>query len=181
MTTRAIVCALAGHRWDWKTHRGSNDFEPYRCERCDVNEDDPKVKKAAARRVWLRTYSPVWPTITKTGVSLRIGWVYRPFTANLWIGLHWGWDRTGELPGVTASLDLWRLRVAAGLGGGWQDEDGETRGFVYLNGRVQTYGWRWIGCWLGHKPEPSSWDPLHIYCVRCDESLDQPAPTEDAG
>lgn len=167
----AIVCAVTGHRWDWRKHVGMNDESPYRCERCGVYYDDPKVKRAARRRVWLRTYSPIWPKITKTGASLRLGWAYKPFTANAWIGLHWGWDRTGELPGVNASLDLWRLRLAAGIGGGWQDEDGETRGFIYLNGRVQTYGWRYIGCWLGHKPEPSPWNPDAVYCDRCDEPM----------
>jgi hypothetical protein len=106
-------------------------------------------------------------------VSLRLGWAYKPFTANVWIGVHWGWDRdrTGELPGVNASLDLWRLRLSGGVGGGWQDEDGETRGFMYLQGRVQTYGWRYIGCWFGHKPETSRYMPNHVYCERCEEPL----------
>jgi hypothetical protein len=173
------VCAVVGHRWDWKS-RPDIDV----CRRCGITSDEPSVKIAERRRVAIRTYSPIWPKVTRTGASLRLGWAYKPFTANLWIGLHWGWDRTGELPGVSASLDLWRLRLSAGIGGGWQDEDGETRGFVYMQGRVQTYGWRYIGCWFGHKPEPSSWNPSDIYCARCDESLTrgerEPSPPEVA-
>lgn len=164
----ALVCAVVGHDWEW---HGVPEGQPYRCERCKAYDNYPKVKRAAARRVWLRKWSPLWPTIRKRGASVRIGWAYKPFTACVSIGLHWGWDRTDELPGITAALDVWRLRVSTGIGSGWWDEDADSRSFVYLTGRFQTYGLRYVGCWFGHKPETSEYMPNHVYCARCDAPL----------
>ena len=181
-----VKCAVVGHHWDWREHVGAGDV-PYRCERCRHYDDEPKIKRAAKRRAWLRRWSPAWGSLSRRALKLRIGWEHRP-AVYLSLRLHFGLDRTSELPGLNITLHVGRLNVWGGIGSGYQDEDGEGRSLVGLNVTFTTYGLRWIGCWLGHKPEAAKYAPHRLYCARCDESLDtddcsqsSPASTPSSG
>lgn len=166
-----IACALAGHRWDWRAVRGTDD--PYRCERCGHYDDEPKIVRAAKRRARLNYWSPLTFKVTRRETWLRIGTPHHhriPQIAAL-LELHYGFERTGELPGVSVRLDVWRLDMGLHVGGGWQDEDGNGRALFHLWADFETYGLRWIGCWLGHKPEQPFGSESSTYCARCDEHL----------
>jgi hypothetical protein len=167
MLTR-LRCTLTGHRWDW----GREPFTPTRCDRCGVASDDAGVILADRRFRTARRWSPLWITLKRRDLTVRLGW---EFVASLTVRLHFGWDRTSELPGLNVSLHVWRLRVWAGIGSGWQDEDGDGRSFVGLNVTFTTYGLRYVGCWFGHKPETKTYStmPDFTYCARCDKPLDE--------
>ena len=161
-----VLCALSGHHvWDGYGEKTA------RCKRCGRYEDDPAVERSRNRRNALRRWSPIWPSVSRRDLRLRLGWE-RP-ALNLSGRLRVGFNRTDELPGLVVWLHVWRLNISAGLGFGWMDEDGDGRTFANFRATFTTYGLRWIGCWFGHKPE-SLWTS-HVSCARCDASLEETA------
>jgi len=110
--------------------------------------------------------------ISKNGAALTVGsWAYR---ATATVRARWGWVREGEGPGCHASLNLWRLSLYGGIGGFWQDEDGEDRSVVHLSATFKTYGITYIPCLVrGHKPNDSL-IAGYVYCDRCQETLEYP-------
>jgi len=160
----ALRCLLRGHDWEFGLPSG-HSF----CRRCERYDDHPAVLREDNARAAFRKWSPFSISLKRRDLSVRAGWYW---LASLSARLHFGFDRTSELPGLNVTLHVWRLRVWAGLGSGWQDEDGDGRSFCGLNVTFTTYGLRWIGCWFGHKPTDSKYIGGHAYCDRCDESLE---------
>jgi hypothetical protein len=169
-----IRCALAGHRW-----RSQNEIRgeglPWRCERCDHSDDEPGIVRAANRRASFRRWAPLWITVGRKEASVRIGLPYvgrRVPNLSLRVELHYGWERYSGGLGVSVSLHAWRLLAGLRIGGFWHDEDGEGRALLRLWVDFSTYGWRYLPCWLGHKPRVSSSMLGHVYCDRCEESIE---------
>lgn len=159
-----LGCVIKGHDWEWGLPSGHSW-----CHRCKRYDDHPDILRGDGVRAAWRKWSPVGIGLRRRDLSLRIGW-YR--FASLSVRLHFGFDRTSELPGLNVSLHVWRLRVWAGIGSGWQDEDGEGRSLGGLNVTFTTYELRWIGCWLGHKPAESERMSGYVYCDRCEQPFE---------
>lgn len=170
---KRLRCFLAGH--DWESGLPSRHSW---CRRCQRYDDDPRIVRAYKVMGFARRWSPLWITVTRRDLTIVVGYT-RP-EANVHLRLHYGWERQGELPGLNLSLTLWRLRLSSGIGQGWQDEDGEDRGLLYAQARFQTYGLRYVGCWFGHKPTTSKYMAGHVYCDRCDVSLETAKPEQVA-
>lgn len=160
----ALRCLVRGHAWEFGLPSG-HSF----CQRCKRYDDHPAIKRQDRVRHALALWSPIGISVKRRDLNARVG---LPRFATLSARLHFGLDRTGELPGLNVTLHIWRLRVWAGIGSGWQDEDGDDRSFCGLNVAFTTYGLRWIGCWFGHKPTASKYIGGHVYCDRCDVSLE---------
>ncbi len=173
-----VVCAITGHKWNWRTDRVGSDGQdiPYRCDRCGHYDDEPNIVRAAGHRAAFNRWSPVTIKITRRELTMRVGVPYHRRVPALSAGvdLHYGWERTSELPGISVRFHVWRLRAGMSVGGLWQDEDGDGRALFRLWSDFTTYGLRWIGCWFGHKPEQSEWNPEYVHCARCDETLVSP-------
>lgn len=167
-----IACAIVGHKWRWTPEIRGEDA-PCTCERCGHLDDEPKIVRAAKRRALFNRWSPVKLTIGRRETEFRLGLPYLRHapTVSLRITLHYGIERTGQMPGFLIGLHVWRLLAGFQIGGLWHDEDGTYRALFRTWADFETYGWRWIGCWFGHKPEPSKWNPSSIYCARCDEPM----------
>lgn len=125
---------------------------------------------------WWRYRMPFSIRLRGRDLTVRLGFTYPwPTWMRLNVGfrLHFGWDKDGELPGVHAWIDITRLHLYLHLGAGWQDEDGENRSLIQLGAYFQTYGIRYIGCWLGHDPERVDYPTAYfVSCKRCDKDIE---------
>jgi hypothetical protein len=164
-TLHALSC---NHRWDGGLPSGHNW-----CPRCKRYDDNPAVLQAERIIGWWRRWTPIALRARHGDAYVRIGNYHWHLHATA--RLHYRWRRDEELPGLHLGLEVWRLHVYAGLGSGWQGEDGEDRSLLQLGASVKTYGLRYIGCWRGHKPKTYEGTRGYTYCERCDEQIDEGA------
>jgi hypothetical protein len=174
----AVVCAFAGHKWDWRASRGMD--LPYRCERCGRYDDDPKIIRVAKFRQRFTYWSPLTFKVTRREFWIRFGTPYhhRIPALRLRFDLHYGWERTSEMPGVSLDLDVWRLRCGLSLGGFWTGEEDYHRALFRLWSDFDTEGLRYIGCWFGHDWREPKYG--YISCDRCDQSEEVIESTDGA-
>lgn len=161
-----IRCVFVGHD-DEEDLPSGHGF----CRRCKLYSDHPARLRGAKIRRLARNWSPIGLRFTRYDVKVQVG-LDRPVALSVSVRLHFRWERIGELPGIHAWVNVWRLNVHAHVGGGWQDEDGDRRTLLGTYATFQTYGLRYIGCWLGHKPRYASGMLGYVYCSRCKTSLE---------
>lgn len=122
--------------------------------------------------------SPLWLSWRHRDLTARVGFTYpwpRWMRLNVGFRFHLGFEKDGEWPGLHLHVTLMWLTLYAHLGGCWQDEDGESRSLATMGVYLNTYGLRYIGCWLGHRPVRHDYprsDHYFVECTRCHATLD---------
>ncbi len=105
-----LRCTLASHDWEWGLPSGHSW-----CRRCKRYDDDQAILREDGVRAVLRKWSPLGLGVKRRDLNIRVG---LPRIATLSARLHFGFDRTSELPGFNVTLHVWRLRIWLGLGSG---------------------------------------------------------------